>query len=90
MKARSLHGGQWMITGVLLLLLALSLLPFGMMLLLSLKSNADIFTRFWGLPQPPRWDFYGQAARALKGYLLNTGLVTLIVVPGVMPASIVA
>lgn len=72
---------------VLLILLALSLLPFAMMLLLSLKTNADIFTRFWGLPQPARWDFYRDAAVALKGYLLNTLIVTAVVVPGVLLLS---
>jgi len=76
--------GQAAALSLLLLLLALSLLPFAMMLLLSLKSNADIFTRFWGLPQPPRWDFYAQAAGALWRYLLNTGLIILAVVPGVV------
>ena len=68
-------------------LLALSLLPFVMMLLLSLKTNADIFTRFWGLPQPARWDFYREAAVALKGYLLNTLIITVVVVPGVLLLS---
>ena len=68
-------------------LLALSLLPFVMMLLLSLKTNADIFTRFWGLPQPARWDFYREAAVALKGYLLNTLIITAVVVPGVLLLS---
>ncbi len=69
---------------LLLILLAMSLLPFVMMLLLSLKTNADIFTRFWGLPLPARWDFYRDAAVALKGYLLNTLIVTAVVVPGVL------
>ena len=40
---------------ILLLLLFFSLVPLAMMLLLSLKSNADIFTDFWGLPARPRY-----------------------------------
>ncbi len=72
---------------VLMVLLSLSLLPFVMMLLLSLKTNADIFTRFWGLPQPARWDFYREAAVALKGYLLNTFIIVVVVVPGVLLLS---
>ncbi len=72
---------------VLMVLLALSLLPFVMMLLLSLKTNADIFTRFWGLPQPARWDFYREAAVALRGYLLNTLVIVVVVVPGVLLLS---
>lgn len=80
-RPRLLEVCSWI---ALLILLALSLLPFVMMLLLSLKTNADIFTRFWGLPQPARWDFYHDAAVALKGYLLNTLIVTVVVVPGVL------
>ena len=80
-RPRPLEVLSW---GTLLILLALSLLPFAMMLLLSLKTNADIFTRFWGLPQPARWNFYRDAAVALKGYLLNTLIVTAVVVPGVL------
>lgn len=72
---------------LLLVFLFVSLVPFVMMLALSLKSNADIFTRFWQLPSPPRWDFYTQAVRALLPYLKNTALVVLMVVPGVVVLS---
>lgn len=87
MKARRRRRARLsgIVSGVVLaVFLALSLLPFVMMLLLSLKTNADIFTRFWAPPQPARWDFYTQAATALKGYLLNTLIVTAAVVPGVL------
>lgn len=75
---------------VLGLLLVLSLAPFAMMLLLSLKTNADIFTRFWKLPAPFRWDYYHQAVKALWPYLLNTGIIVGIVVPGVVWLSSMA
>jgi multiple sugar transport system permease protein len=71
-------------------LLALALVPFGMMLVMSLKSNAQIFARFWELPSPPRWDFYGQAYRALGGYILNTLLVAALTVAGVLALSSLA
>jgi multiple sugar transport system permease protein len=87
---RHIRQRQYVLVAVLLLLLSLSLLPFAIMLLLSLKSNADIFTRFWGLPQQPRWDFYVQAANALWRYLLNTGIVIAVVVPGVVLLSSLA
>jgi multiple sugar transport system permease protein len=77
MRRRTVRWGEMLAAIVLAMLLAVSLLPFVMMLLLSLRTNADIFTRFWGLPQPARWDFYREAAVALKGYLLNTLIVTL-------------
>jgi ABC-type glycerol-3-phosphate transport system permease component len=69
---------------VLLALLLLSLTPLVMMLTLSLKTNAAIFTDFWGLPKPPQWTHYVRAAKSLWPYLLNTAIVTLIVVPGVI------
>jgi ABC-type glycerol-3-phosphate transport system permease component len=86
-RRRKVRLGEMLAAAVLMVLLAVSLLPFVMMLLLSLKTNADIFTRFWGLPQPARWDFYREAAVALKGYLLNTLIVTVVVVPGVLLLS---
>ncbi|MCC6731030.1 MAG: carbohydrate ABC transporter permease [Chthonomonadales bacterium] len=86
-SGRQSRAAQAAALAVLLALLALSLLPFAMMLLLSLKSNADIFTRFWGLPSPPRWSYYSSAARALSGYLVNTAVVGLVVVPGVVALS---
>ena len=86
-RRRKVRLGEMLAAAVLMVLLALSLLPFVMMLLLSLKTNADIFTRFWGLPQPARWDFYREAAIALKGYLLNTLIIVVVVVPGVLLLS---
>lgn len=69
---------------VLVVLLALSLAPLAMMLLLSLKTNAAIFTDFWGWPETPQWANYGRAFRSLWPYLLNTLLVTAVVAPGVV------
>lgn len=57
------------------------------MVLISLKSNADLFTSFWGPPSPPQWANYTRAATALMGYLGNTLLVCAIVVPGVLALS---
>lgn len=69
---------------VLLILLSLSLAPLALMVLLSLKTNAAIFTDFWGLPSPAQWNHYARAAQSLWPYLLNTFLVIAIVVPGVV------
>ncbi|HSV74007.1 MAG TPA: carbohydrate ABC transporter permease [Chthonomonadales bacterium] len=84
MRRRRLRLGEVAALATLLVLLAISLLPFAIMLLLSLKSNADIFTSFWGLPNPPRWDHYRDAATALWRYLLNTFIITAVVVPAVI------
>ena len=71
-------------------LLALALMPFVMMLVMSLKSNAQIFAHFWELPAPPRWDFYGKAWDALSGYIFNTLLVAVLTVAGVLTLSSMA
>lgn len=85
-----LHPADWAILAILVPLLLLSLVPLIMMVLLSLKSNADIFTRFWALPSPPRWDFYAAAGTALWRYLLNTGIVAGVAVPTVVVLSSLA
>lgn len=90
MGKRRFDPGQGLTLLALLLLLALSLLPLWMMLLLSLKSNADIFTNFWGLPAALRGDHYARAVKALWPYLLNTGIIVVIVVPGVVWLSSMA
>lgn len=78
---------QSALTAALLTLLALSLVPFVMMLVLSLKSNAQIFTHFWELPNPVRWDFYSKAYAALIGYIANTAVVAVLTVVGVLALS---
>ncbi|MBM3496713.1 MAG: carbohydrate ABC transporter permease [Armatimonadetes bacterium] len=84
MHARGARLGEVASLSVLLVLLALSLAPLVMMALLSLKSNAAIFTDFWGLPARPEWAHYGRAARSLWPYMLNTAIVIGVVVPGVV------
>ena len=74
----------------LLVLLALSFVPFGMMVIMSLKSNAQIFAHFWDLPNPVRWDFYPQAYSALSQYIVNTLVVALLTVFGVLLLSSLA
>lgn len=80
-------GAQGLLTFLLVGLLALSLVPFLMMLVMSLKSNAQIFAHFWDLPKPARWDYYASASQALAGYILNTLLVAGITVLGVLLLS---
>ena len=82
--------GQGMLLVGLAALIALALVPFGMMLVMSLKSNAQIFAHFWELPSPPRWDFYAKAWDALSGYIFNTLLVALLTVLGVLFLSSMA
>ncbi len=82
--------GQAALLGGLLALLALALVPFVMMVGMSLKSNAQIFAHFWEPPAPARWDFYGKAWDALHGYIFNTLVVALATVAGVLTLSSLA
>src|SRR5947209_11247835 len=66
---------QSILLAATLLLLALSLVPFAMMAVMSLKSNAQIFAHFWELPRPARWGSYMQAYAALISYIVNTLIV---------------
>ena len=88
-RVRNAAGQAALIAG-LLGVAALALVPFAMMLIMSLKSNAQIFAHFWELPSPPRWDFYGKAWQALSGYILNTVIVAALTVMGVLTLSSMA
>jgi multiple sugar transport system permease protein len=88
-KARNAFG-QAALLGGLLALTALALVPFVMMVAMSLKSNAQIFAHFWEPPAPARWDFYGKAWEALHGYIFNTLVVALATVAGVLTLSSLA
>lgn len=79
--------GQFILLAILTVLILLALVPFVMMVVMSLKSNAQIFAHFWELPHPARWDFYGKAYTALIGYIWNTLTVALLTVAGVLILS---
>lgn len=81
---------RW-ISGLFLgVVVVLSLVPLAAMLLISLKSNAELFTNFWGWPTDPRWEHYPKAWEALRPFLVNTFTLIGIVVPGVVWLSSMA
>ena len=71
-RSRPMLHGQAVIYAVLLVFLALTFVPFVMMLLLSLKTNGDILAHFWALPPSPMFSHYGQAFAAIHGYIWNS------------------
>lgn len=89
-QLRGFSGTRAALTAGLLVLLALSVVPFAMMIVMSLKSNAQIFAHFWDPPRPARWDFYVQAWSALYKYILNTLIVAVVTVTGVLVLSSMA
>ena len=48
--------GQFLILLSLIVLLVLTLVPIVLMIFFSLKDNGQIYGRFWGMPNPVRWE----------------------------------
>ena len=65
-------GGQLAIHGALVVIAFFMFVPIMMMLSMSLKTNAQIYTDFWGLPQPAMWEHFTDGARLIFGYIINT------------------
>jgi len=70
--------------GILTILLVLTLIPVFVMLVFSLKDNAQIYGRFWALPNPVRWDNYVAGWWAMQRYMANSLLYSLASVLGVV------
>lgn len=56
----------------LAVLLFLTLVPIILMVFLSLKDNGQIYGRFWGAPNPIRFENYPSGFEAMKGYIANS------------------
>lgn len=67
--------GEYVLMGMLVFMLLVTLVPFATMLLVSIKSDADIAANFWGPPSRIRWDFYVVAFRAVYPYIYNSVLI---------------
>ncbi|MDI6782576.1 MAG: carbohydrate ABC transporter permease [bacterium] len=72
---------------MLLGLFGLTIVPFVMMLVMSLKSNGQIFAHFWSLPHPAHWEYYPLAWQAIFQYIRNSLIVTMCSVIGVVLLS---
>jgi len=70
MKRKTLS--QTMICLLLLVFLAATFVPFVLMIVMSFKTNAEVYADFWGLPGALRWSHYAKALGAVKGYLWNS------------------
>lgn len=69
-------GNQLSLHAILIILAFLSLVPFLVMLLISAKDPAQLFTRFWGLPDPIRWENYLFGWQVVSKYVLNSIVVS--------------
>lgn len=76
--------GQFLILLSLIVLLALTLVPIILMVFFSLKDNGQIYGRFWGMPNPVRWENYSSGYSAMSRYITNTLTYSSISVLGVV------
>ena len=66
---KSAEVGKWM---ALITLTFLTLYPFLFMLMSSVKSNAQIYTTFWGVTSPLHWDNYAIAWKMISPFVFNS------------------
>lgn len=84
MKINNQPGYRIVHGAVLALLLALTLFPFYMTLINSLKDRVGIIKQFWGVPTALHWENYATAFRYLWPFLLHSVFITASIVLGVL------
>lgn len=63
---------QVFILTILTILLILTLIPIGLMIVMSLKDNGQIYGQFWSLPNPFRWANFETGLNAMSTYIQNS------------------
>ncbi len=63
---------QVFIITILTTLLILTLIPIGLMIVMSLKDNGQIYGQFWSLPNPIRWANFETGLDAMSTYIQNS------------------
>ena len=71
-KARKMIAKQTLISTLAVILLVLSFIPMILMIILSLKSNVQIYGNFWSLPNPIHWENYTVATNMLIPNMINS------------------
>ncbi len=79
-KKRAEFRFQSMITVIIVLLIVLSFIPILLMIMLSFKSNAEVYNNFFALPKRLNWANYSSALKLLGQNMYNTVAVVLIAV----------
>lgn len=78
---------QLLVVLILLFLLVVTLIPFAVTILVSQKTNAEIYRSLWTLPTSFRPDFFVDAFHALRQYMWNSLLICTFAVTGVVILS---
>ena len=63
---------QWGLYLTVTVFLLLTFVPVYVMLSMSFKDNSQIYTNFWGLPDPWRWGNYATGFKNIGHYTINT------------------
>ncbi len=80
-------GKQAIVAVTLALLLIITLIPFAATILVSQKTNAEIYTSFWAPPKQLHPEYFVDAFKPLWPYILNSLMVGLGAVSGVLVLS---
>lgn len=81
---------QGIVAGVLGVLAFVTLVPFAMTILLSQKTNSEIYTKFWAIPEEFHFNHFAIATDSLWPYMLNSIIVGTVAVLGVLLLSSMA
>ena len=79
-KKRANFRLQVMITLIILLLILISFIPIALMIMLSFKTNAEVYGNFFALPRRLNWGNYSSALGLLGKNMFNTVAVVAVAV----------
>ena len=79
-KKRAEFRFQSIVTVIIVLLLLISFVPIALMIMLSFKTNAEVYSNFFALPKSLNWANYSSAVGLLGGNMFNTVAVVAIAV----------
>lgn len=79
-KKRAEFRFQSIVTVIIVLLLLISFVPIALMIMLSFKTNADVYSNFFALPKSLNWANYSSAVGLLGRNMFNTVAVVAIAV----------
>lgn len=78
---------DWPIHAILAIAVVLTFFPFVFLFITSLKTNDQFLHHFWGITRPFHWENYAQAWDAIDQFVLNSVIVALFSVVGVISVS---
>ena len=79
-KKRAEFRFQSIVTMIIVLLLLISFVPIALMIMLSFKTNAEVYSNFFALPKSLNWANYSSAVGLLGRNMFNTVAVVAIAV----------